>query len=111
MTSSDQNCWGPQVDDATTPGADTTDDDCFFGGANETRSRAMLVFSEALGREVGRFKFPENPPERVRWVSTDRDAGVRRSAGGADARPHHAAAHAPGERQGLLQMSSTRYEA
>ena len=62
MLASIQNCWGPQVDDAITPGADTSDDDCFFGGANETRSRAMLVFSDAIGREVGRFKFPENPP-------------------------------------------------
>ena len=62
MLATIQNCWGPQVDDAITPGADTSDDDCFSVGANETRSRAMLVFSDAIGREVGRFKFPENPP-------------------------------------------------
>src|SRR5262245_14755289 len=35
------NCWGPQ------------------GG--ELQSRAMLVFEDALGRETGRFKFPNNP--------------------------------------------------
>jgi hypothetical protein len=57
-----QNLWGPQVAPGT-PGADADDDDGFFG-VNETASRAMLLFFDGQGREIGRFKFPENPPTR-----------------------------------------------
>jgi len=58
---SGQNCWGPQMA-LSTPGAGANDDSCFSGGTNETQSRAMLVFFDATGREIGKFKFPHNPP-------------------------------------------------
>lgn len=54
-------CWGPQVAPET-PGADGDDSLCYAGGPNETRSRSALVFFDRLGRETGRYKFPENPP-------------------------------------------------
>lgn len=53
-------CWGPQVAPGT-PGADSDDSRCYVGGPNETRSRNALVFFDRLGRETGRYKFPENP--------------------------------------------------
>ena len=69
-------CWGPQVAPGT-PGADSDDSLCYAGGDNETRSRNALVFFDRLGRETGRYKFPENPP------GGGAIAGSRRNPGGA----------------------------
>ncbi len=51
------NCWGPQVNPAR-----AGEQNCFFGGANETQSRVMLVFFDSTGRETGKFKFTKSPP-------------------------------------------------
>ena len=66
-----ENCWGPQVP-VGTPGSDADDSACFSGGGAETRSRAMLLFFDAQDREIGRFKFPENPPT----ISSGPDGGT-----------------------------------
>ena len=58
-------CWGPQVA-PNTPGADQDDSTCYLGGPSETRSRHALVFFDAQGHEIGRFKFPENPTSSSR---------------------------------------------
>ena len=68
-------CWGPQVAPGT-PGADSDDSLCYSGGPNETRSRNALVFFDRLGRETGRYKFPENP------LGGTTIAGSRRNPGG-----------------------------
>src|ERR1051325_2682787 len=44
------NCWGPQVSPPR-----PNEENCFVG-TQETQSRVMLVFFDAIGRETGSFK-------------------------------------------------------
>lgn len=52
------NCWGPQRTSGT----------LCFSLVNESQSRVMLVFFDAVGREIGKFKFASDPPDNSAQV-------------------------------------------